>query len=124
MVAWQRVAIVLGLPLELKLGRDAVEEPVDAGHLPVQEPMLRVGRTAGYRRTFRAAHEPADPSRSTDVGLIDDSARRLVQIECVNTSAMSIHRSAPRTASASRRRRWRSQSAARRFALIKRKFKG
>ena len=85
MIAWQRVAIVLDLPLELKLGRDALEEPADAGHLAVQELVLRLGRAAGYRRTFELPTKPADPSRSTDVGLTDDSARRLLLIECVNT---------------------------------------
>lgn len=84
-VAWQRVALTLDLPLKLELGRDALEEPADAGHLRMQELVLRIGRAAGYRRTFELATKPAGPARSTDVGLLDDTKRRLLQIECVNT---------------------------------------
>ena len=82
---WQQVVLVLGLPLDLTLGRDALEEPADAGHLDVQELMLRTGRKAGYRRTFEVPTKPSDPSLSTDVGLTDDANRRLLQVECVNT---------------------------------------
>ena len=67
------------------MGRDSLEEPADAGQLGVQELVLRIGRRGGYRRTFELATKPSDPSRSTDVGLIDDTNRRLVQVECVNT---------------------------------------
>jgi transcriptional regulator with XRE-family HTH domain len=82
---WQQVATVLELPLDLKLSRDALEPPEDAGHLDIQELMLRLGRGCGYGRTFELPTKPADPSRSTDVGLTDDLNRRLLQIECVNT---------------------------------------
>jgi transcriptional regulator with XRE-family HTH domain len=83
--AWQRLAIALHLPLEVQLGRDALEEPADVGHLAVQELALRIGRAAGYLRTFELQTRPADPSRSTDVGLRSDSERRLIRLECVNT---------------------------------------
>jgi transcriptional regulator with XRE-family HTH domain len=82
---WQQVALVLGLPLRFELGRDVLEEPRDAGHLQIQELMLRLGRQTGRRRTFELPTKPADPSRSVDVGLIDDAARSLIRIECVNT---------------------------------------
>jgi len=85
LVAWQRVAIVLDLPLRFELGRDALEEPRDAGHLAIQELLLRLGRVTGRRRTFELATKPADPSRSTDVGLIDDAHRCLLLLECVNS---------------------------------------
>ncbi len=39
----------------------------------------------GRRRTYELATKPDDPRRSTDVGLIDDVARLLLLIECVNT---------------------------------------
>ncbi|MEX2547139.1 MAG: helix-turn-helix transcriptional regulator, partial [Chloroflexota bacterium] len=81
---WQQVAQALALNLDLTLGRDALEEPVDAGHLGVQELVLRLGRLAGYRRTYELPTKPSDPSLSTDVGLIDDLNRRLLQVECVN----------------------------------------
>jgi transcriptional regulator with XRE-family HTH domain len=82
---WQQVAIILDLSLDLTLGRDPLEEPADAGHLGVQELVLQLGRLAGYGRTYQLATKPADPSLSTDVGLTDDSNRRLLQVECVNT---------------------------------------
>lgn len=85
LVTWQRVAIVLDLPLRFELGRDALEEPRDAGHLAIQELVLRLGMQTGRRRTFELATKPADPSRSTDVGLIDDIHRYLLLLECVNT---------------------------------------
>lgn len=82
---WQQVALVLDLPLDVKLGRDALEAPADAGHLDVQELVLGLGRKSGYGRTFELATKPSDPSLSTDVGLTDDTNRRLIQVECVNT---------------------------------------
>lgn len=82
---WQQVALVIGVPLGMTLGRDALEEPIDAGHLAVQELVLKLGRLAGYRRTYELPTKPSDPTLSTDVGLTDDSNRRLVQVECVNT---------------------------------------
>jgi transcriptional regulator with XRE-family HTH domain len=85
LAAWQRVAIVLDLPLRLELGRDALEEPLDAGHLGIQELILRLGRQTGRRRRFELASKPDDPSRSTDVGLVDDRHHQLLQLECVNT---------------------------------------
>ena len=85
LVTWQQVAMVLDLPFDLKIGRDAFEEPADAGHLDIQELVLRLGRACGYGRTFELATKPDDPSRSTDVGLSDAVKRRLIQVECVNT---------------------------------------
>ena len=82
---WQQVALVLDLPLKLEIGRDALEEPVDAGHLRVQELVLRLGRATGRGRSFELATKPDDPRRSTDVGLVDDSLRILLLVECVNT---------------------------------------
>jgi transcriptional regulator with XRE-family HTH domain len=82
---WQQVALLLGLPLDLTLGRDPLQAPDDAGHLAVQELVLRLGRKLGCRRTFELPTKPSNPSLSTDVGLTDDTNRRLVQVECVNT---------------------------------------
>ena len=82
---WQQVALLLNLPLNFSLGTDALREPEDAGHLGIQELVLRLGRRAGYERTFELPSKPANPSLSTDVGLRDDTQRRLIQVECVNT---------------------------------------
>ena len=82
---WQQVAIALDLPLDVSLGRDAMEEPVDAGHLAIQELVMRLGRATGRSRQFELSTKPADHGRSTDVGLIDDDERCLILVECVNT---------------------------------------
>ncbi len=82
---WQRLAIAIGRPLRLDLPRDPDEEPADAGHLAIQEVVLRTARAAGYGRRFELSMRPSDPSRSTDVGLINGSARWVVLVECINT---------------------------------------
>jgi transcriptional regulator with XRE-family HTH domain len=83
--AWQRVGIALDLPLDVRLGRDSREETADAGHLGIQELVLRLGRAAGYGRTFELPTKPSHPQLSTDVGLVDPPNRRLLLIECVNS---------------------------------------
>lgn len=82
---WVALGEALGRPLRAELVRDAGAEPADAGHLRIQELVLRLGRRAGYGRTFELATRPADPMRSADVGLRDDRARRLLLVECWNT---------------------------------------
>lgn len=82
---WQQVAAALALPFDISLGKDALDEPADAGHLAIEELVLRVARPAGYVRRFEVPTRPLDPTRSTDVGLRDDTRRRYVQVECWNT---------------------------------------
>lgn len=82
---WQRLAIVLGRDLRIALGRDPLEAPGDAGHLEIQELLLRSAPTAGYLRRFELGTRSRDPALSTDVGFIAPAARRLVLIECINT---------------------------------------
>jgi len=82
---WQRLAVALDIRLNVDLARDPIEEPIDAGHLRIQELVLRLGRAAGYRGSFELATRPADPARSSDVGLRDDTRRRLTFVECWNT---------------------------------------
>ena len=82
---WQRLAVALDRPLIVEFARDTRSQPADAGHLLIQELVLRLGRAAGYRTTFELAMRPSDPSRSSDVGLRDDLRRRLILIECWNT---------------------------------------
>ena len=83
--ALQRIAIALDQPLQVTFGRDRLEAPSDAGHLAVQELVLRLGRTAGYAASFELPTRPAEPWRSADVGLRNDAARRLILVECWNT---------------------------------------
>ena len=71
--------------MRIELRRDGREEPADAGHLAIQELVLRLGRRAGSRGTFELPTRPSDPSRSTDVGLRHDRARLLILVECWNT---------------------------------------
>lgn len=82
--AWQRVADALQLPLDVKLGRDSLEETRDAGHLGMQELVLRLGRQTGYGRTFELVTRPSDPSGWVDVGMISHVRRSVLLIECVN----------------------------------------
>ena len=83
--AWQRIAIALGIPLRVQLQRDHLDEPADAGHLAIQELVLRLGRAAGYRTMVELPTRPAEPWRSIDVALADDQRRRLVVTECWNS---------------------------------------
>jgi transcriptional regulator with XRE-family HTH domain len=83
--AWQRIGLALDRPLRIELSRDAREEPADAGHLGTQELVMRVGRGAGFQRTFELPTRPSNPTHSTDVGLRDDRHRRLILVECWNT---------------------------------------
>jgi transcriptional regulator with XRE-family HTH domain len=85
LAASKRVCIALGVPFEIRLGRDALELPADAGHLAMQELMLRIGRRIGYDRTFELRTRRTDPARSTDVGLVSHRKHRLLRIECVNS---------------------------------------
>jgi hypothetical protein len=83
--AWQRLGLALGTPLVVSLQRDRLEETSDAGHLAMQELLLRLGRRCGYLRSFELAARPSEPWRSTDVGLRDDRRRVLILEECWNS---------------------------------------
>lgn len=83
--ALQRIALALDRPLVVSFGgRDPSEAPADAGHLAIQELVLRLGRAAGYTGTFELPTRPAEPWRSADVGLAFASLRRLIHVECWN----------------------------------------
>jgi hypothetical protein len=85
METWFALAAALRLPLRVEFGRDPVQEPEDAGHLKVQEFMLRLGRLTGRPRTLELPTKPADPSHSIDVCTRDDGQRVLFIEECWNT---------------------------------------
>ena len=82
---WFALADALGMPFRMEFGRDPSQDLEDAGHLDIQEFMLRLGRTTGFGRTFELATRPSNPAYSTDVGLRDDIRRLLVLEECWNT---------------------------------------
>ena len=82
---WQRVAVALDIPLRVELGRDPDEPLADAGHLRIQELVLRLARDAGF-----AGSSSCRPGRSTrgtrpTVGSLDRGLRRLIIAECWNT---------------------------------------
>ncbi len=85
--AWIALGIALDRPLAVSFSRplDATRGPVDAGHLEIQEHVLGLARAAGRHGTFELPTRPADPARSTDVGIRDDRHRVLIQTECWNT---------------------------------------
>src|SRR3954452_15443456 len=67
--SWQQVALVLALPLDLTLGKDALEEPAGSGHLAIQELVLRTAKALRLARTFKLPSRLSTPRRATDVGL-------------------------------------------------------
>lgn len=81
---WLALAAELRLTARFELARDWREEPVDAGHLALQELLLRLGRTAGYARTFELRIGRADPGAYIDAFLRDDRRRRLIVAEAWN----------------------------------------
>jgi hypothetical protein len=82
---WFAIGDALGIPLKTEFGRDQREDTFDAGHLAIQELCLRLGRAAGYARTFELRTKASNPSLSIDVGLRDDRRRVLVIEECWNS---------------------------------------
>jgi transcriptional regulator with XRE-family HTH domain len=84
---WVAMGVALGRPLSVSFSRPLGEArgPADAGHLEIQECVLGMARTSGRHGTFELPTRPADPSRSTDVGIRDDRNRVLIQVECWNT---------------------------------------
>ena len=84
--ALQRIALALDRPLIVSFGgRDPLEPTADAGHLAIQELVLRLGREAGYAGSFELPTRPAEPWRSVDVGLSSEAHHRLILNECWNT---------------------------------------
>lgn len=85
---WIAIGMALGRPLRVEFSRPidpSGAAVADAGHLAIQELVLRLGRASGYGRSFELPSRPSDPSRSTDVGLLDDRRRTMILVECWNT---------------------------------------
>jgi transcriptional regulator with XRE-family HTH domain len=83
--ALQRIGLALGRRLQIRFGRDSLDEPVDAGHLAMQELVLRLGRAAGCTGSFELPTRPAEPWRSIDVVLGCAARRFMILCECWNT---------------------------------------
>ena len=83
--AWMSIGIVLGRPVQFEFGSDRLGETADAGHLAIQELVLRLGLAAGFRARFELPVNSATSRSAVDVGLRDDRRRLLVLVEAVNT---------------------------------------
>jgi transcriptional regulator with XRE-family HTH domain len=81
----QRLAIAFEVPLNVAFGRDPREDVADAGHLAMQELVLRLGRRGGYEGRFELATRPAEPWRLIDVVLAAEQRHRMICVECWNT---------------------------------------
>jgi transcriptional regulator with XRE-family HTH domain len=81
----QRIGVALNRYLEIRFGRDAMEQPADAGHLAMQELVLRLGRANGFIGEFEVPTRPAEPWRSIDVVLASRPRRLMILNECWNT---------------------------------------
>lgn len=78
---WVSIGLVIGQPLVVGFSRETSTAPRDAGHLAVQELILRLARDHGVGRAF----ELATPSLgSIDVVLRDAHRRLLILIEIWN----------------------------------------
>jgi DNA-binding XRE family transcriptional regulator len=82
---WLAEAEALGAPIRITYARDPHEDVADAGHLAIQELLLRLARAAGRQRTFELPTRPSDTSLSVDVCVRDDVHRVLQVNECWNT---------------------------------------
>lgn len=81
----ERIAIGLDVSLSVGLGRDRLETVADAGHLAVQELVLRLGRARGLRRAIELPTRPGEPWRSIDVVLASDARHLAICAECWNS---------------------------------------
>lgn len=80
-----RIAVALGVPIAAGFDRDPQVEVADAGHLGVQEIVLRMGRATGYGTQFELPTRPNEPWRSADVVLAARSRGLAILAECWNT---------------------------------------
>ena len=82
---WFAIAQALDRYLRFEFVRDPMSEPADAGHLAMQELVIRVAKAAGWEVQFEAHSRAWESNRSIDVRLIDRAKRRIVIAECWNT---------------------------------------
>jgi transcriptional regulator with XRE-family HTH domain len=84
---WIVLGVALGRPLAVAFSRPLGEmrEPIDAGHLAMQERLLTLARETGRTATFELPTRPSDPSRSIDVCVRDARHRVLIIAEAWNT---------------------------------------
>ncbi|HEY4226902.1 MAG TPA: helix-turn-helix transcriptional regulator [Candidatus Limnocylindrales bacterium] len=81
----ERIAVALGVPLAIGFDRDLRDDVADAGHLAIQEVVLRLARAAGYETQFELPTRPLEPWRSADLGLGFERRRLAIDVECWST---------------------------------------
>ena len=113
---WFAIVQALERYLRFEFGRDPLVELVDAGHLAIQELVIRVAKAAGWEVQFEAASRPSRSGRSIDVRLIDRKARRIVIVECWNTfgDLGEAARGSSKSCGMRRSRQWQSPATANR----------
>jgi hypothetical protein len=82
---WFAIAKALDRYLKFEFARDPQAELADAGHLDIQELLLRVSRPGGWEQLIEARSRAFGSDSSVDVKLVDRRGRRLVVGECWNT---------------------------------------
>ncbi|MEX1173828.1 MAG: helix-turn-helix transcriptional regulator [Chloroflexota bacterium] len=85
---WIALGVALERPVAIQLTRplgDQRDAPADGGHLEIQEAVLRLARATDRPGTFETPTRPADPRRSTDVGIRDARHRARILVECWNS---------------------------------------
>lgn len=85
---WIALGVAVGRPLAVTMSRPLQPADADdaaAGHLRIQEHILKRARANGRAGTFELPTRPLDPSRSADVGLRDDQRATRILVECWNT---------------------------------------
>jgi len=85
---WVALGSALERPLAVTFTRplgQSLSSVADAGHLEIQEYVLHLTRATGRSGAFEVPTQPADPSRSTDVGIRDPSIRARILAECWST---------------------------------------
>jgi hypothetical protein len=82
---WFAIAKALDRYLRFEFARDPKAELADAGHLDIQELLLREAKSGGWERLFEARSRAYGSDLSVDVKLVDRRGRRLVIGECWNT---------------------------------------
>jgi transcriptional regulator with XRE-family HTH domain len=80
----QRIGFALDRPVTVQLSRGIVE-PIDAGHLAIQELVVRLVGTAGYRPRVELPSVRHGTWRSSDVAAMRAADHSLLGIECWNT---------------------------------------
>jgi transcriptional regulator with XRE-family HTH domain len=85
---WIALGVALGRPLAVSFSRaidPALRDPVDAGHLEIQEALLELAARTGREAVAELPTRPADPRHSVDIALRDDTHRVLILAEAWNT---------------------------------------